>query len=112
METQSKQPGTTSRAKAQSPRLLSLALVASLSGCAVQSPRPPLDQGLVDVAAQEYLQMHGSYQPLSTPRELMREPAPPGYFSSRAAESFERWRKVLMNSAIRSEDCIATSTPC
>jgi hypothetical protein len=75
-------------------------------------PPSGFDPRLVDVAAQEHIKMHENYRPLSMPRELMKPPAPSGFYSSRAADSFEAWRKLLMNSGIKSADCIATSTPC
>lgn len=113
MSTQSKPHETTTHARAPSRLLLSLVLAASLSGCASQSTLPPpLDQGLIDLAAQQHLQMHENYRPLSMPRELMKEPAPPGYFSSRVADDFERWRKLLMSSPTKSAGCTATQTPC
>jgi len=67
-----------------------------LSGCASQSP-PQLDQGLVDVAAQERIKMHETYKPLAMPRELMKPPQESGYYSSRAEQSFKTWREKLMS---------------
>lgn len=113
MSTQSKSPGTTTRAKAPSPKLLLLAALVSLTGCASQSTLPPpLDQGLIDLAAQQHIQMHENYRPLALPRELMKPPQEPGHFSSRAEQSFKTWREKLTNSATKSEACTATSTAC
>ena len=103
MSTLLRPPGVTTPAKARSPKLPLAVLLASLSGCASQSQLPPsgFDPLLVDVAAQEYLKTHSMYVPLALPRELMRPPAKSGHFSSRAEESFRKWRESLMSSGTK-----------
>ena len=97
MQTQSKPHEITTHAKAPSPRLLLIALLASLSGCASQSPPSGFDPTLVDVAAQERIKMHENYKPLAMPRVLMKPPQKSGYYSSRAEQSFKTWREKLMS---------------
>jgi hypothetical protein len=87
--------GVTTREKARLPKLLLLALLVSLSGCASQSPPLGFDPMLVDVAAQERIKMHENYKPLAMPRELMKPPQESGYYSLRAEQSFRKWRESL-----------------